>query len=61
MRFGEAEAFARIGEREGTVAAALVTHKTAAQLGAGWLVREIERLAAQTRLPLVPNEASNLR
>ncbi|MGZ4287600.1 MAG: BTAD domain-containing putative transcriptional regulator [Solirubrobacteraceae bacterium] len=61
MRFGEAEAFARAGNREGAIAAALNAHKTAAQLGAGCLLREIEGLAARTRLPLVPNEASNLR
>ena len=54
MRWREAEAHAAMGEREAAAEAARAAHSTAVALGAGWLLGEIEGLAARARLTLDP-------
>jgi len=55
MRWREAEAHAAAGDREAAAEAARAAHATTVRLGAGWLRREIEGLAARARLPLDPD------
>ena len=51
-RFAEAEAHLRAGDREATVAAARIAAESARELGAHWLLDEVEGLAARARLRL---------
>jgi DNA-binding NarL/FixJ family response regulator len=52
MRFREAEAHVNRGDRDTATAAAREASAAAARLGAGWLGREVDGLAARARLPL---------
>ena len=58
MRWREAEVHAAAGDREAAVSAAAAAHATAVRLGADWLRREIEDLAARARLTLEPDDAA---
>jgi ATP/maltotriose-dependent transcriptional regulator MalT len=52
MRFREGEAHVGAGDREAAGAALAAAHATAVRLGAGWLRREVEGLAARARVQL---------
>lgn len=56
MRFREAEACVQWGDRAAT-AAARDAYATAVRIGAGWLRRELEGLAARARLELTAGDA----
>jgi DNA-binding NarL/FixJ family response regulator len=52
MRFREGEAHVGAGDREAAGTALAAAHATAVRLGAGWLRREVEGLAARARVQL---------
>ncbi|MEA2324376.1 MAG: hypothetical protein QOD81_4226 [Solirubrobacteraceae bacterium] len=52
MRYRAAEAHVHGGDRDAAAAAARAARETAARLGAGWLRREVDGLAARARLDL---------
>jgi DNA-binding CsgD family transcriptional regulator len=58
MRFTEAEAHLRAGDREATVTAAREAHAAAVALGSRWLADEVEGLAARARLRLDEHPAA---
>ncbi len=57
MRLGEAEAYVASGERARAAAVATEAHAEAARIGAGWLLSEVDGLAARARLALGGGEA----
>jgi len=52
LRLREAEARVAAGDRDGAAVAAAAARETAARLGAGWLLAEVDGLAARARLDL---------
>ena len=52
LRLREAEAHAAAGDRDGAAVAAAAARETAARIGAGWLLAEVDGLAARARLDL---------
>jgi DNA-binding CsgD family transcriptional regulator/tetratricopeptide (TPR) repeat protein len=52
LRLREAEAHVEAGDRDAAAAAAGVARETATSLGAGWLLAEVDGLAARARLDL---------
>jgi DNA-binding NarL/FixJ family response regulator len=58
MRLRQAEAYVSIGDHAAAAAVAREAHATSVQLGAAWLCREIERLAARARLALAAGDAA---
>jgi DNA-binding CsgD family transcriptional regulator len=61
MRWREAEVHAATGDRDAAAEAVRAGYTTAVRLGAGWLRREIEGLAARARLTLEPERSGDER
>ena len=57
MRWRQAEVLAAAGDRDGAAACARAAHAAAVAIGAIWLRREVEALAARARLVLEPGGA----